>query len=68
MRRVRKACPLPCPFCGKSFLVLEEFGDETDEDDIDYWVQCEYESCEVPGPHRPTEALAVAAWNHRPLS
>lgn len=48
---------LPCPFCGKSKVVIEQFGLKT------FACSCEDTGCMVIGPEAPTREEAAAKWN-----
>ena len=48
--------PKPCPFCG----VLP---DRCRHDGNLFWVECP--ACDAEGPVRPSQAEALAAWDHR---
>jgi hypothetical protein len=61
--QVRSLKPCPNPFCSDDtrtrFLKLQESGSGRK------YVRCN--GCGLDGPHKPTKAEAIAAWNHRPL-
>ncbi len=48
----------PCPFCGAAvYHVATAYGK--------IYIRCPHTLCDVRGPHRQTEAKAIAAWNRR---
>ena len=53
----------PCPFCGRTDVVIVKTVNDTDEHDISYSVLCQ--CCYTTGPLMRSRREAAEEWNRR---